>query len=241
MSPKTEVPLLAWDSEWLDFPVARFAAGPRCAAAEVRAAVAQARAAGIRLLYLVLEPGNAPAAAAALASGAWLVDSKRTYQQPLPTGPLPTAPSGINLTLSTTDTPELWQLAVQSGEYSRFRRDARIGPDAFEELYGQWLRRSLAQGLVWSAALANDPRPVGMLAFDASATYASIELLAVTPAARRHGIGRQLVQAARRAALRHGFSTLQVVTQELNQPACRFYERCGFELRRVEHIYHLWL
>lgn len=240
MNPQTEVQQLAWDSDWLGFPVARFAAGPRCAAAEVRAAVVQARAAGIRLLYLVLEPGNA-AAAAALASGAWLADGKRTYQLSLTPGPPPIAPPGIRLTLTTTDTPALRQLAVQSGEYSRFRRDARIGPSAFEALYRQWLRRSLDTGRVWSAALADDPRPVGMLAFASSAAHARIELLAVAPAARRHGIGWQLVQAAQWAARQHGYSTLQVFTQEFNQPACRFYERCGFGLVQVEHIYHLWL
>ena len=46
--------------------------------------MAQARAAGIRLLYLVAAPDNLPVATAALANGAWLADCKVTYQQSLP-------------------------------------------------------------------------------------------------------------------------------------------------------------
>ena len=64
-------------------------------------------------------------------------------------------------------------------------------------------------------------------------------LLAV--AARRQGIGQQLVEAARQKAHHWGCPTLQVVTQRDNEPACRFYAQCGFELVREEHIYHLWL
>ena len=73
------------------------------------------------------------------------------------------------------------------------------------------------------------------------ADYARIELLAVAASARRQHIGQQLVQRARQEAQRRGYGALRVVTQDLNQPARQFYERCGFSLWHVEQVYHLWL
>ena len=241
MTASPDVQPLAWDSEWLGLPVAKIVVGASNTDIDVSAAVAQARATGIRLLYLIMSPENVPANAAARACGAWLADHKLTYQLSLQSASLPVSASGITLTLATTSTSELQQLALQSGEYSRFRRDKNIGAPAFEKLYTKWLERSLEQDLVWAASLANDPRPAGMLAFALPAAYGSIELLAVAPAARRRGVGMQLVQAAQRASLQRGFSALRVVTQGINSPACRFYEQCGFRLLQSEHIYHLWL
>ena len=231
---------LPWDSSWLGFPVARFDAGPADDAEGVQAAIAQCRATGIRLLYLVLNPLAVAAAAAARASGAWLVDEKLTYELALAEAEstlnvLPT----VHLARGLAFTPALQQLARSSGEYSRFRHDPRIGLPAFNELYDQWLRRVLAQGQVWQATVAGEA--AGMLAMDGSSTTATIELLAVAPQARAHGLGKLLVQAARWEARQRGYRTLQVVTQGANRPGRQLYEQGGFRLRHVGHWYHLWL
>lgn len=232
---------LAWDSEWLGFPVARFEAGPAGTAAEVAAAVAWCRGAGIRLLYLVLSPAAVGAATAARAVGAALVDVKLTYAQAVVPTPVRLAglPVGVSVAPAGALTRPLEELAWQSGEYSRFRRDARIGTRAFEELYTCWLGQTLERGIVWAASVAGEP--VGLLAFDVRAGQASIELLAVAPQARRQHIGQYLVQAALDEARRRGQGALRVVTQGANQPARSFYERCGFRLRHTEPYYHLWL
>ena len=231
---------LTWDSHWLGLPVARYVAGPHTPGPALTAAIAHGRATGTRLLYLVLPPGNAPAAAAARAAGAWLADEKRTYQLRLPAATaLRSLPPYLELTTATGCTPQLRDLARQSGEFSRFRHDARIGPLHFEQLYDQWLRQALTHGIVWTVAAGNEL--LGLLAFGVRGGQASIELLAVAPAARRQHLGQALVSAAVQEAQRRGHTTLQVVTQGANEPAWRFYERCGFGLRRTEHIYHLWL
>lgn len=236
-----EAQLLPWDSDWLGFPVARLAARLG-QAVDMPATVAQCQASGIRLLYLVLDPADAGAAAAARTAGACLADIKLTYQLLLPAPELPEpASAGIQLTRAAALTPTLERLAWQSGEYSRFRRDAQIGALAFETLYTRWLRQALAQGTVWAAS-NEDNETVGLLAFDThGSAAASIELLAVAPAARRQRIGHLLVQAAQQEAYRLGHATLRVVTQAANQPAWQFYERCGFQLISTEHYYHLWL
>ena len=236
-----EVELLPWDSDWLGFPVARLVAGPPGSATDVSAAVAQGRAAGIRLLYLVLDPTDVVASEAARAAGAELLDIKLTYELSLSTlVPSVQEPVGIQLTQVVALTPALEKLAWQSGKYSRFRLDSRIGSPAFEALYTRWLSQSLAQGTVWAASNENN-EPCGLLAFGTRGGAASIELLAVAPAARRQRIGYFMVQAARQEAIRQGHAMVRVVTQDANQSARQFYEQCGFRLLDTAHYYHLWL
>ena len=57
--------------------------------------------------------------------------------------------------------------------------------------------------------------------------------LRVRPEARGRGVGTALVRAAERWCAEHGARWLEVETQNINAPACRFYERLGFELRAV--------
>ena len=235
--------ILPWDSDWLGVLVARLVVTGAEAAIAVPAAVTQCRATGIRLLYLPVSPADAAASAAARAVGAELVDIRLTYRLPLTGGAVPPdlLPPGIALVPATALTAPLEELAWLSGEYSRFRRDARIGELAFRALYSRWLRRALAEGVVWVAATANE-QTAGLLAFEAlDHGPASIALLAVASTARRRHIGQCLVQMARQEAQQRGCAELRVVTQGANQPARQLYEQCGFGLLRTEHYYHLWL
>jgi len=60
----------------------------------------------------------------------------------------------------------------------------------------------------------------------------------VAPAARGQGVGAALVAAAQAWSAAHGAEWLEVETQNVNVPACRFYERMGFVLREVHrHAY----
>ena len=55
----------------------------------------------------------------------------------------------------------------------------------------------------------------------------------VAPSARRHGVGAALVATVEAWSAAHGARWLEVETQNINVPACRFYERQGFTLRNV--------
>lgn len=57
----------------------------------------------------------------------------------------------------------------------------------------------------------------------------------VAPAARRHGVGRQLVQAVLAAARARGdLRLLQLTVTQGNDGAQALYERCGFQVFGVE-------
>ena len=55
----------------------------------------------------------------------------------------------------------------------------------------------------------------------------------VAPEMRGQGIGSVLLRAAEDRARHRGASTLRVETQQVNVPACRFYQHEGFYLERA--------
>jgi streptothricin acetyltransferase len=60
--------------------------------------------------------------------------------------------------------------------------------------------------------------------------FAYIEDIAVKAPFKRHGVGRALITKAVGWARDRGLPGLMLETQNNNVAACRFYERCGFEL-----------
>ncbi len=60
--------------------------------------------------------------------------------------------------------------------------------------------------------------------------YAFIDLIAVMPQHRGRGVGRALMEKAIQWAKEKGLPGLMAETQNINVSACRFYERCGFQL-----------
>lgn len=209
--------------------------------AEITAAILDARRTGHRLLYVEVTPADRTGAAVVRAAGAWLADRKVTFIMELPmSDPLASA-AGIQTT--TEFTLQLETLAWQSGEYSRFRRDPRFGPDVFQQMYSQWLRNSLSHQIARQVLVFRDAAGTerGLLTLGEKNEHADIGLLAVDAAVRGQRVGQRLVAAAAQQARAWGYHALQVVTQLNNETACRFYEKCGFALLHEQHIYHLWL
>ena len=58
----------------------------------------------------------------------------------------------------------------------------------------------------------------------------------VAPDARGKGVGSALLTAAERWARDRGSRRLQAETQNINAPACRFYEARGFELEAIDPL-----
>lgn len=84
-----------------------------------------------------------------------------------------------------------------------------------------------------------DGRPVGMChvtlrqPISDHAPVALIDELIVTDAFRSRGIGRKLIEVARKFALERGCVELEVGTAAENTNACTFYRTVGFD---TEHI-----
>jgi dTDP-4-amino-4,6-dideoxy-D-galactose acyltransferase len=141
-------------------------------------------------------------------------------------------------------TSALVGLAAAAGAYSRFRTDPRIPPAKFAGLYATWIRRStlheLADAVVVGARRDDPDNLLGMAALSVAGPVGRIGLIEVAPPARGRGLGAALLHAAHRRMLERGAAEARVVTQLANRAACAFYERAGYRVAAIEHVYHFW-
>jgi GNAT superfamily N-acetyltransferase len=101
----------------------------------------------------------------------------------------------------------------------------------------------------WAFFIARDgERPVGAAAcvyqapgvdmLEGQPDVALLWDIRVAPDVRGRGIGRRLLAEVEQWCVATGARWLEVETQNINAPACRFYEQNGFELRAVDpHAY----
>jgi len=231
--------LLAWDSTLFGFPVAAILQDQLQTGA-LEAIPAQLHAAGVRLAYVSVPATDVPTIQRLEALGGRLVDRKRRYRKQL-LSPAP-MPETLESGMGHPCTPEFTALARSSGEYSRFRTDPNIPSGIFEALYDTWIRRSLAAEIAEEVLVQKSgPTPVGLVSLSVAQEEGVIGLLAVGPAHRRQGVGRQLIVGAEAWCSARQVTTLAVVTQRDNSPACGLYTACGFELVSEEAVFHWWL
>ena len=104
----------------------------------------------------------------------------------------------------------------------------------------EWLHRFDVSGWHFLAAYVDGKRVGGavviMRAPDVEMLEGRDDLailwdIRVAPSHRSHGIGSALIDAAEKLAAERGASVIKVETQNINVPACRFYESRGFELK----------
>jgi dTDP-4-amino-4,6-dideoxy-D-galactose acyltransferase len=202
-----------------------------------------ARAEGYGLLYWFALPGNDNAAAAD-AHGGWLADRKRTYVHDLEG--LAADDLVVNWFIESWKAPEpdaeLVDLALAAGVQSRFLRDPRFGREAFERLYGEWMRRSVNRELAEEVLFIEDfGRKRAMLTLGLRMGRPDIGLVATEADYRGRGMAGDLVRASLIWAINRDHREAQVVTQAENAGACRFYEALGYRVEREDWVYHFWL
>src|SRR5690606_12006700 len=131
-------------------------------------------------------------------------------------------------------------LALISGEYSRFKTDERLNNQEFERLYQFWAHKALVEddkGFVF--VKEGEVRGMITLTISQNGTY-KISLLAVHPDSRNQGIGRALLSKALTTGMDSGSRTLWVTTQRANTAAMRLYQNAGFEVMDSCNVYHWW-
>ena len=135
----------------------------------------------------------------------------------------------------------LFDLAIQTGVYSRFHTDKRFEPDQYVNLYKKWIENSVNRSIADEVAVWRENELLeGMITIGEKSGRADIGLVGVDQRARGKGIATQLLRFAENFAHNKGFKEIQVVTQQQNEPACRLYEKYGFELESLVNIFHIW-
>lgn len=136
----------------------------------------------------------------------------------------------------------LYDLAVQSGEYSRFRLDDNIGEYNFIKLYHTWVDNSLNKKIADDILIyQEDNRILGFVTLRYSLNKATIGLIAVDKTARHRHIGTSLFEYTEYYLTEKNINSLDVATQKANSIACAFYEKHKLALIKKTHIYHFWL
>jgi len=90
------------------------------------------------------------------------------------------------------------------------------------------IAKLMANGAVF-AVLSRDPEPDGFAMAWAAAGDAELLTLAVTPEARRRGVGAALVDAVSATALARGAASMHLEVAEDNAAARALYAKLGYE------------
>lgn len=137
--------------------------------------------------------------------------------------------------------PDLEQLAYQSGEYSRFRRDANFQSDDFYRMYYSWLKKSINGEIAQIVLTAwQSERVVGFITAAIQQEKATIGLFAVDSETRGMGVGTSLFNSLLQVVKNKGVARVDVNTQMDNKSACDFYQKVGFKKEHITNIYHYW-
>lgn len=135
---------------------------------------------------------------------------------------------------------DLHEMAVTIGSVSRYFRDRRIPPHQALELYLTWIKNSLFNGYVQEAFLIlNGARMVGLVTMKIKDGTGVIDLLGVSPAFQRAGVGGYLMGQAVEYFRSNGIQDIFVSTEGENIPANAFYQRKGFLSHDLALAYHL--
>lgn len=240
----TDYVRLDWDSRFFGSAVARIVPD-RLSSERLAALLEELRGQGVSLVYwaTACEPPDVAATVSAFAGR--LVDRRVTYVRNLDAGTAGEERAAVAVeTYASPDADEdLERLAVQAGEFSRFRVDPGISRDKFEELYRIWIRKSVTKDLADAVLVIRgaDRRVVAMITVGEKQGRGDIGLVAVDDSSRGRGLGKHLLAAAMRYFRERDLELLQVVTQGANRAACRLYESVGCSVEEQRDVYHFWL
>lgn len=139
-------------------------------------------------------------------------------------------------------TDELLHLALVSGKYSRFKLDDSLPSGSYERLYSRWIEQSVNHAIATEVfCYMVDGMPRGLVTLDRKDGVGAIGLVAIQEDFQCRGIGSALIRHVVRYAREGQCLKLSVATQHNNIPACRLYEKNGFEMESVTDVWHWWL
>jgi dTDP-4-amino-4,6-dideoxy-D-galactose acyltransferase len=171
-----------------------------------------------------------------------LADEKRVYLKSLSNETILPNPNIASFSAERVIPERLYDLAIQSGHYSRFALDPHLPKDGFKQLYRTWLERSVSRAIAEDVLVYETDNIIrGFITLGIKNNIPDIGLVAVESESRSMGIGASLLEVAELWAYNHAKKNeIQVVTQGANQGACMFYERKGYSINTVKYVYHWW-
>lgn len=135
----------------------------------------------------------------------------------------------------------LYELAYESGKYSRYKQDSNILEDKFKNLYQIWITNSFNKSFADKIFYFKEKENVlGFVTLKIMNDTAQIGLIAVSPNYQGKGIGKKLLSKTENYCFENNVKTLQIPTQMENIVACNFYRKMGYEISEKIIIKHFW-
>lgn len=136
---------------------------------------------------------------------------------------------------------KLYDLAYQSGEYSRFNKDTKFPQNSFKNLYKRWIDNAIDETSNSEVIVCGSSNTIyGMLTLDYKETLGQVGLFAIDYEHRGRGYGEQLLKFAEVCLKNKNIHTIDIPTQKDNIPACNFYKKNGMSIKSEVKIYHYW-
>ena len=234
---------LDWDTDFFGFPVVKIIPDT-LHFLQLQKILDELKEKKVRLAYWPSRPDDPESQEAAQSLGGVLVDKKITYVlnlKKLSPRELMTAVTPEEYLSHTVD-PDLEKLALQSGEYSRFCVDPKIGKEKCRELYRIWMDNSVKRIAAKSLLVVKEKgQIVGVVIMGEQNGRGNIGSICVDESQRGRGLGADLLRSAHRWFISQGYDSVQAIVQGKNTGATRFYEKLGYTTEKVENYYHFWL
>lgn len=139
------------------------------------------------------------------------------------------------------DKQQLYELAFESGKFSRFNLDENFLRSEFEALYRKWIDNSLTKDLADDIILYKQGDSIlGFVTYKVFGNYATIGLLAIKSKSQGKGIGRKLLVGVENELNKKRIKELRIPTQLKNEEACSFYAKMDYTIIEKIIIKHYW-
>jgi len=240
METENKAKFLEWDSRLFGYRIASLNL-VNLSSDDLKLIIKELEGESVRLVYCFANPSDLVSNNSLRAMSAFLADEKVTFSCSLPSQNINESSDHIESYKLNIVTPKLRLLALQSGEFSRFRLDPRFTNNEYDKLYSVWIENSVNKYISDEILVFNENDSLyGFITLSIKNQIGSIGLIAVDQEVRGKSIGKKLVNASLKYFNEKNIGEVEVVTQSANKGACRFYESCGFKIKSIINVYHLW-
>jgi len=136
---------------------------------------------------------------------------------------------------------DIYELAYESGKYSRFKLDKKFQNHKFESLYQKWIDNSISRVFAEDLLIYQENDQImGMVTYKVKENTATIGLIAIKPDFQGKGIGAKLLNYVENILFKQNINKLQIPTQQTNEAACKFYIKQNYKVHQTTFIKHYW-
>jgi dTDP-4-amino-4,6-dideoxy-D-galactose acyltransferase len=136
---------------------------------------------------------------------------------------------------------QIYELAFESGKFSRFKLDPNFSQNEFEKLYIKWVDNSFNKEFADAVFVYKEQGKIlGFVTYKVCGKYATVGLLGVCSKHQGKGIGKKLIQSVEMELANKGIEELRIPTQLQNELACKFYKGLSYNIIENKMIKHFW-